>query len=270
MRFPRGRSFSTPSNASQVSSSIMFSPKRLIVVIILLCMGIITMNFKYAIQHSTRRRNRGSEEVSASAIGVLASSASYSALLSSPASRLLPSRSVNGPSSKQQNSRDSASYLYNAIRNGERRAPRILIGIISSDSFNDCTYRKRHREVFEIWNDTRVCSLDQISPECQVAYTFILGAGNSSAPTQLVDDSVPLLVEKPIPTKHEDVNYPDTSLLNIRYVGVICYWGIWRPLHSCICKSSHHCFIPSKVRTWTTENQNLLCTLHPSWWRITI
>lgn len=106
-----------------------------------------------------------------------------------------------------------------ANRHLERNPARTLIGIISSDSRNDCTYRKRHREIFQIWNDTRVCSLNEIHDACQVIYTFIVGAGSQDSPTQLVNDSFPLLVENTIPSKYcSDLNSDDVSLLNIRYV----------------------------------------------------
>jgi len=190
------------------------------------------MNFKYAIQSASQKRAQPaivgllapSLSLSATASESSSSAAAAALLSSNQQSKLLPSRSLNSQSNQQQQQQsggggpfgDQGSYLSNAIQKGDRKAPRTLIGIISSDSFNDCTYRKRHRTMFDIWNDTRVCSLDQVTSDCQVVYTFILGAGNSSAPTQLVNDSWPLLVEKPIPTKHEDVNAPDTSLLNIR------------------------------------------------------
>lgn len=200
--------------------------------VILLCLCIISINFKYAIQNASKKRNPESQSAMAGVLSLSSSTALLSSatagsetsglLSSDQRSRLLPSRSLAKPNQQQNSpfgdSGGGPADLSNAIRKGERKAPRTLIGIISSDSFNDCTYRKRHRAMFEIWNDTRVCSLDQVAPECQVVYTFILGAGNSSAPTQLVNDSWPLLVDKPISTKHDDVNAPDTSLLNIRYV----------------------------------------------------
>ena len=124
----------------------------------------------------------------------------------------------------QSSSREENSRLRG--RGGGRRPSRTLIGIISSLSRSDYYYRKRHRELFqEIWNDTRVCTLDDVRDECQIVYTFIIGAGNQSAPTQLVNNTSnnnwPLLVEKPVPniekTRYlQDVNGPDVTLLNIR------------------------------------------------------
>jgi len=104
------------------------------------------------------------------------------------------------------------------------RYPKTLVGFISSDTMNDCSYRKRHRELMSIWNDTRVCTLFEFeakSPEeresCQLIYTFIIGANRDpNGPTEIIDDSTQLLVKKPIETKHEDINWPDTTLLNIR------------------------------------------------------
>jgi hypothetical protein len=108
------------------------------------------------------------------------------------------------------------------IRNPPLRRARVLIGIISADTKNDASYRKRHRELFSLWNDTRTCSLPEwhaTQPEdCELIWTFVIG-GNPSASPELLNDSRPILVPKPIPNpKHADVNAPDVSILNIRYV----------------------------------------------------
>ena len=101
----------------------------------------------------------------------------------------------SSPTISRTTNRHGLSKRGLANRHLARNPARTLIGIISSDSKNDCTYRKRHREIFQIWNDTRVCSLNEIHDTCQVIYTFIVGAGSQDSPTQLVNDSFPLLVE---------------------------------------------------------------------------
>jgi hypothetical protein len=122
----------------------------------------------------------------------------------------------------------------NNHHNQRRVAPRILIGIISSDTYNDSAYRKRHRQMFSIWNDTRVCSLPELQRRsveegkaCQIVYTFVIGANRDlDGPTEIVSNTtknnqnmyIPLLVPKPIKAAHADVNNDDVSLLNIRYV----------------------------------------------------
>ena len=125
----------------------------------------------------------------------------------------------------------TAEALQAAVSNAPAplRRARILVGIISSDSANDKAYRKRHRQLFQLWNDTRVCSIDQWENEatrpasCELIYTFVIGGNKDpNAPTEIVDDKTwPVLATKPIKTQHDDVNGPDTTLLNIRYVSII-------------------------------------------------
>jgi hypothetical protein len=108
-------------------------------------------------------------------------------------------------------------------KEGRLRPSRTLVGILSNDSFNDRFYRRRHRLLFELWNDTRVCSLPEYeatqNPNCQLIFTFVLGGNKDpNAPTELVNASYPILATKPIETKREDINYADTSILNIRCV----------------------------------------------------
>lgn len=100
---------------------------------------------------------------------------------------------------------------------------RILFGILTADFPNDETYRKRHRKLFELWNDPRVCSLPDFKArpaneryECQLIYTFVM-AGNPDAPPILVNNERPYEVNKPLTgARSRDVNDPDTILLNIR------------------------------------------------------
>jgi hypothetical protein len=181
--------------APTTTTLLFVSPRRLLWAALLLSIVTVTINYIHVFQnassiHINNNNNNNINNVPAAAAA-------------------LPARPP----------RETLADFYNKkLLKG--KPPRTLVGIISSDSFNDCTYRKRHRELFDIWNDTRLCALEAVTDDCQVAYTFIIGAGNESAPTQLVNDSSswPLLVPKPMPSRHEDVNYPDTSLLNIRYV----------------------------------------------------
>ena len=104
------------------------------------------------------------------------------------------------------------------------RYPKMLIGVFSSDTFNDCTHRKRHRELFSIWDDRRTCSLpeyrsgdEDLKEACQVIYTFVVGAGDkATAPTEIVDDSVDLLVDRIENPYREDINDADVTRLNIK------------------------------------------------------
>lgn len=103
------------------------------------------------------------------------------------------------------------------------RRLRVLFGILTADFKNDHAYRKRHRALFKLWNDPRVCSLPDFKArpletryECEIIYTFVVG-GNPSAPPELVDQSRPREVSKPIHgTTCPDLNEPDVTLLNIR------------------------------------------------------
>lgn len=124
--------------------------------------------------------------------------------------------------------------------------PRILVGIIS-DSHTELakTYRIRHRKLFTLWNDTRLCSFNDFvarnhepkqssnDDECQILYTFVLGAytRNSTAvispssamspiPTIRLQDTLsnPLTVpEMPIKQPQYDDAFieSDVTILNI-------------------------------------------------------
>ncbi len=99
---------------------------------------------------------------------------------------------------------------------------RVLIGILSADFFNDQVYRKRHRNLFNLWNDPRVCSLPDFKTRplseryvCELIYTFVIGANPTASP-ELVDNSRPFEVDRPITGTSRDLNEPDMTLLNIR------------------------------------------------------
>lgn len=103
---------------------------------------------------------------------------------------------------------------------------RILLGILTADFSNDQAYRKRHRDLFELWNDERVCSLPDFKRlsideryRCEIIYTFVMG-GNPDAPPILVDDSRPMFVTKPIKGMSRDVNDPDVTLVSLLVIKV--------------------------------------------------
>jgi len=102
------------------------------------------------------------------------------------------------------------------------RRLRVLMGIVTADFKNDHAYRKRHRSLFGLWNDPRVCSLPDFKSlpveeryECEIIYTFVMGANPEASP-ELVDDSRPPEVTRPIKGLCPDLNEPDMTLLNIR------------------------------------------------------
>jgi hypothetical protein len=130
---------------------------------------------------------------------------------------------AKGGSRASSSSSSSAAPL-----SGNFRRSRTLLGIISANTRNDCAYRKRHRKLFQIWNDTRVCSLAELQqkPEwqrkdCQLVYTFVIGAaddGDDNNITQIVNSTIPLYRSTPLSSKFPDVNEGDITLLNIKYV----------------------------------------------------
>jgi Galactosyltransferase len=110
-------------------------------------------------------------------------------------------------------------YLHPPPHSGRLR---ILLGILTADFYNDQAYRRRHRMLFQIWNDPRVCSLPDFKSlpineryRCQIIYTFVMG-GNPHATPELVDDSRPMLATKPVKGMSTDLNDADVTLLNIR------------------------------------------------------
>ena len=135
-----------------------------------------------------------------------------------------PEKDSHANNNDPTNPHDLSAAAPKPNNEGRLRPSRILVGIFSSDSSNDRVYRKRHRQLFELWNDTRVCSLPEFeatqNPNCQLIWTFIMGGNNHdpNAPTEIVNASYPILATKPIQTKQADINRPDVSLLNIRYV----------------------------------------------------
>lgn len=149
-----------------------------------------------------------------------------------PSSVLIQSDFFEGNGVVEETIQDAPRMHYNYGTKDiiDREYPRTLVGIISANNRNDCAYRKRHRELFRIWNDTRVCSLPELkqrSPHdrssCQLVYTFVLGANtDANAPTEIVDNSTGFPLERPtpLPSRWGDVNDEDVTLLNIKYVFV--------------------------------------------------
>jgi hypothetical protein len=101
---------------------------------------------------------------------------------------------------------------------------RVFMGIISSShSRMEMVYRNKHREIFQLWNDTRLCTLHdfELNPhsECRIIYSFVLGGGDNSTPTQLLeeDPSHPLVLTNiPILPRFQDINDKDMTVLNIQ------------------------------------------------------
>jgi hypothetical protein len=138
-----------------------------------------------------------------------------------------PSRRLETPGVEISEEMDTTAEevedeLQDSTAKGAKPRLRVFFGIISADSFNDRTYRARHRKLFKLWNDPRVCSLPdflakpkEIRYHCEIIYTFVLGANQTASP-ELVDDSRPMLVTKPVTGLSPDLNDGDMTLLNIK------------------------------------------------------
>lgn len=106
----------------------------------------------------------------------------------------------------------------------KRTVPRMLIGIVSNaNNHVGKVLRNRHRQLFGLWNDTRLCPYEDFltsqNPNCQILYTFVLGAFNSTSDVSpiLVDDSRPIQLDSiPIMPRYNDVIQNDVTILNIR------------------------------------------------------
>lgn len=125
------------------------------------------------------------------------------------------------------------------------KCPRALVGIFSRDDAAGAIQRQQYRKMFEtVWNnDPRICSLPRFmekvnnprkslnQDDCLLIYTFVIGAykaNDTSRPTEIVEDfatpmdeSIPktvFVVDKVTRPYSADVNRPDVTRLNIRYV----------------------------------------------------
>jgi hypothetical protein len=113
----------------------------------------------------------------------------------------------------------------NNNNNKKKIRPKILVGIFVDDTFQGCSYRKRHRSLFGVWNDTRVCSLVEyetendstttgsgsgsgrsIHEQCELIYTFVTGVNKDpNGPTEIVDNSThKLLAERSVKAYKQD------------------------------------------------------------------
>jgi hypothetical protein len=129
-------------------------------------------------------------------------------------SLLQPQRTLKASNNNNNNNNDNNN-------NKKKIRPKILVGIFVDDTFQGCSYRKRHRSLFGVWNDTRVCSLVEyeiendstttgsgsgsgsggsIREQCELIYTFVAGVNKDpNGPTEIVDNSThKLLVERPV------------------------------------------------------------------------
>ena len=93
----------------------------------------------------------------------------------------------------------------------EFRRFRTLVGILTANTRPDYTYRRRHRHLFQVWNDTRVCSLRDLRQmpalkrnQCQLVYTFVIGAATDPK-------SPPLLVILPLTFHYSKSAFPSKS-----------------------------------------------------------
>ena len=150
-------------------------------------------------------------------------------MLLAPDVTLLQTESLPIPVEGRRLSRDetvmASPVLPEKLRFGANRHNgrlRVLVGILSADFFNDKVYRKRHRALIKLWNDERVCSLPEFKSKpideryvCQLIYTFVIGANPNASP-ELVDNSRPMEVARPITGQSNDLNEPDMTLLNLR------------------------------------------------------
>ena len=117
--------------------------------------------------------------------------------------RLLPS-SFSTKQTTQQIKTIQASSM------GALHNPTVFVGIISAANHTMAyKYRQRHRQLFALWNSSKLCSLHEyeynLHPaqvHCQVIYAFILGIPN--------DDSLPTVQLE----HHETVRVPYEQVWN--------------------------------------------------------
>jgi hypothetical protein len=138
----------------------------------------------------------------------------------------------------EKNTPNHATYetsAHMAVEQSDRRLG-ILVGIFTADDIkNDREYRSRHRKLFTLWNDPRVCNLAEFQirtttqrASCEVIYTFVVGANvTASTPTEWIPQdetdngkrpSNPILLPSTVPYNHSspDLAKNDVTRLNIR------------------------------------------------------
>ena len=111
--------------------------------------------------------------------------------------------------------------------------PKLLLGIMgNANNHMGKIYRNRHRKLFQLWNDSRLCTIEQYDSyynrdeveehDCRVVYAFIVGGYNSS-----MIDQPTFRYEEPLTMKamsqgnkmprYKDIaNNSDVVILNIR------------------------------------------------------
>jgi len=142
----------------------------------------------------------------------------------------------------------------------------ILVGIFTADMPHASEYRSRHRKLFTLWNDPRVCSLAefqhqmanpgavQCKKSCELIYTFVVGA-NPKGPTEWMEQEDEIDDYGMRPPSHSilvadakgcnftaaDLLKKDVTRLNIRYVLEYCMYIVkgW----SGMCLFSHLTFV---------------------------
>ncbi|CAB9501274.1 expressed unknown protein [Seminavis robusta] len=108
----------------------------------------------------------------------------------------------------------------------------VLVGIFTADMKNDREYRARHRRLFTLWNDPRVCSLADFQKRsvakrdsCEVIFTFVVGANPRGPPEWIEQDDDdngkrmenPILLPPSLDSKFtsSDLDKKDVTRLNI-------------------------------------------------------
>jgi hypothetical protein len=131
--------------------------------------------------------------------------------------------------------KDDHTSLFPSSTSNTLVKPRILIGIFSDLSIErrrttNRAFRQRHRDIFRIWNDNRVCAYNDYKEapsefsNCIVLYTFVLAAHNKTAmdmPTILLEDTLtlPLELNRTFPDNDNTgdlMQSNDYTILNIR------------------------------------------------------
>ena len=149
-------------------------------------------------------------------------------------------------SSNSNGSNSNSNHHNRTIMGHSLPLPRVFIGIVTAANNHVAKeYRNRHRQLFQLWNDSRICTLYELehnlksfqqeaSTNCQIIYTFVMGVDHKNprlakmhnyTPMEvtplLLKDTIrrPLLVNKstfPIMPRYNDILQPDVTVLNIQ------------------------------------------------------
>jgi Galactosyltransferase len=126
-----------------------------------------------------------------------------------PAKALMPSSQL----AASQRTLGASSTVETTGWDNRYYKPRILVGILADSQTEESKeMRNRFRQMFHLWNDTRVCSLNEFTAkewddqayymdfnkydaayDCQIVYTFVLGAfsDNETMPHFVPEETVP-------------------------------------------------------------------------------